>query len=67
MNHASLDLPFEPNKVNFITGRNGAGKSSVIQVCLSYVRIEKKWVLFTNINYTVSFRPLCSLSVATPR
>ena len=33
MNHASLDLTLEPNKVNFITGRNGAGKSSVIQVC----------------------------------
>ena len=31
MNHASLDLNLEPNKVNYITGRNGAGKSSVIQ------------------------------------
>ena len=31
MNHASLDLDLEPNKVNYITGRNGAGKSSVIQ------------------------------------
>ena len=37
MNHASLDLTLEPNKVNFITGRNGAGKSSVIQVCVRYM------------------------------
>ena len=31
MNHTCLDLDLEPNKVNYITGRNGAGKSSVIQ------------------------------------
>ena len=31
MNHATLDLDLEPNMVNYITGRNGAGKSSVIQ------------------------------------
>ena len=34
MNHASLDLDLEPNKVNYITGRNGAGKSSVIQAAV---------------------------------
>ena len=31
MNHAELDLDLEPN-VNVITGHNGAGKSSVLQV-----------------------------------
>ena len=31
MIHASLELALEPNKVNFITGRNGAGKSSILQ------------------------------------
>ncbi len=30
MNHARLDLPLSP-RVNVITGRNGAGKSSVLQ------------------------------------
>ena len=34
MNHTSLDLDLEPNKVNYITGRNGAGKSSVIQAAV---------------------------------
>ena len=33
MNHASVDLKLDPG-VNLVTGRNGAGKSSILQAAV---------------------------------